>query len=363
MSSTSYSRRRRLVRGLAFASVAAAGYIFGITTDRAAAQPAPPGTLPPGVQPNAQPQPQAQADRRTVAYIYGNVPVTREELGDFLIARGGWEKLELLVNKKIIEVEARRRGVTISEAEVKKGLEDDLRGLKISQADFEKLMLPRVGKSMYEWTEDVIKPRLILTKMCKDRVKVTDDDLNKLFQNQYGEKRQARVICWSKKDLRAAQSQWAEARKSDEDFIRVAKTQADPALAAAGGLTAPLGRNSGAADLKVEKILFSLKVGEISQLIEVPAGVMCVKLVAIIPADPKMKPEGKVKEELYKVMYEKRLSEEIPKCFMELKKLAQPNLLLTGPPSTAQLREGVDNLINQAGGVPRLPGAPAPTKP
>ena len=38
-------------------------------------------------------------DKGVVACIYGNVPVTREELGEFLIARGGYEKVELVVNK------------------------------------------------------------------------------------------------------------------------------------------------------------------------------------------------------------------------------------------------------------------------
>src|SRR5262245_8762754 len=116
---------RLLGRGLAFAGVAAAGYVFGITGEPLAAQPQPglPGTppapLPAGVAPGGAPPPAAPAplpepDRRIVGYIYGNVPVTREELGDFLIARGGHEKLELLVNKKIIEIEAAKRGITVT---------------------------------------------------------------------------------------------------------------------------------------------------------------------------------------------------------------------------------------------------------
>src|SRR5438874_2664672 len=108
---------RKLLRGLAFASVAGAGYVFGITSEPVSAQPQPaPGALPavqPGgaVRPGApaaqpSPLPVPEPDKRVVAYLYGNVPVTREELGDFLIARGGHEKLELLLNKKIIEIEA-----------------------------------------------------------------------------------------------------------------------------------------------------------------------------------------------------------------------------------------------------------------
>jgi hypothetical protein len=44
-----------------------------------------------------------------------------------------------------------------------------------------------------------------------------------------------------------------------------------------------------------------------------------------------------------------------------LKVAAAPNLLLKGPPSAAEFREGVNQIINQAGGVP--PGATPMPKP
>jgi len=344
-------RGRHLLRGLAFAGVAGAGYVFGITSDSASAQPpAPPGMLP-------APQPQPEPDRRVVAYIYGNVPITREELGDFLIARGGHEKLELLINKKIIETEAARRGITVTTVEIKAGLEEDLRSLGINLGDFEKHILPRYHKTLYEWVEDVIKPRLLLTKMCRDRVKVGDQDIQMAFENRYGERRQAKVICWSREDSKTALKQWEEARKSDQDYDRVARTQADPNLAAAAGLVKPIGRYPEGEDAKVVLKLFTLKVGEMSEIIEVPAGLMCVKCVALLPADSNFKLDEKMKTTLHNELFAKKLEQEIPKYFQELKKLAAPNPILTGPPSSAEFREGVRQIINnsgvnQAGGVP-----------
>src|SRR5262245_11274195 len=164
---------RRWVQCLGLAGAAAAGYVFGLTADRATAQP--PGPLPSPI-----------ANKNIVAFIYGNVPVTREELGEFLIARGGYEKVDLLVNKKIIEVEGYRLNVTVTDTEVRAGLEEDLRGLGIDAKDFTKHVLPRYGKTLYEWTEDVIKPRLLLTKMCRNQVKVTEEDLKRMFDNKYG---------------------------------------------------------------------------------------------------------------------------------------------------------------------------------
>ena len=377
-------RRRRLVRGLALAGVAGVGYAFGITTDRAAAQQPAPAALPSAVQnvppggavrPGALPQPQPQGDKRVVAYVYGNTPIFREELGDYLIARGGAEKLELLVNKRIIEIEAARLRVTITAEEVQASLEDDLRGLGISKSDFEKHVLPKYGKSLYEWVEDVIKPRLILAKLCHDRVKVADEDVRKLFENRYGERREAKIICWSKADKKLANKQWDEARKSDEDFDRIAKMQADPNLAAACGRIKPLGRHPEAEDDIVVKTLYSMKLGEISGILEVPSGLMCIKYTTAVPAEPD-KVFAAMKETLHKELFSKRVDQEIPKYFQGLKSAAAPNLLLRGTPSEAAFREGVqnivndahvDNLVKPAGGVPptRQPAASgsAPMKP
>lgn len=344
---------RRWVQVLGLAGAAAAGYLFGITADRASAQ-----------LPGAPPLP--TADKRVVAYIYGSIPVTREELGEFLIARGGAEKLELLVNKKIIEVEAARRNVIVTDTEVEAGLNDDLKGLGVSKDDFVKHVLPRYGKTLYEWTEDVIRPRLLLGKMCRERIKITDEDLRKAFENRYGEKRQAKVICWNRKDQRAAQSQWDEARKGDVEFDRVARTQADPNLAASCGLVAPVGRYAYAEiegqNDAVEKALFSLKVGEISQLFDTPAGIMCVKLVAIIPPDTTITLD-KVRANLERDLIEAKLNLEIPKFFGELKKAAQPNLLLKGPPTQREFREGVQQLIQTSGITPPMTSPPMGTPP
>src|SRR5204862_6271846 len=120
--------------------------------------PAPAG--PPGERPPPPPVRVPEADPRVLARVYGSLPVTREDLGEFLIARGGYEKLELLVNRKIIEVEAAKRNITVTAIEVEAGLADDLKGMGITKLDFVEKVLPRYHKTLYEWTEDGTKPRI-----------------------------------------------------------------------------------------------------------------------------------------------------------------------------------------------------------
>ncbi|MBY0461153.1 MAG: hypothetical protein K2V38_27845 [Gemmataceae bacterium] len=363
--------RRQVLRGLAFAGVAVAGYLFGVSNEPAAAQPGQPqpgAGLPgtPAIQPgqpqpvpNKGPAPAPEPDRRITAYIYGNIPITREELGEFLIARGGHEKLELLVNKKIIELEAARHKVTVTPDEIKAALIEDARGLGITVDDFAKRLLPNYKKTLFEWTEDVIRPRLLLTKMCQGRIQITEDELQKMFENRFGERRQAKIITWSAKDLKIAQKQWDEARKGDAEFDSIARTQADPNLAAACGLVKPVGRHvEEGGDAIVVKTLFSLKLGEISGIIEVPAGLMCVKYVAEVKPDPNAKFDAPTKEALRKELHAQKMEREIPKLFGELKAAAKPVLYLKGPPTEAEFREGTDQIIRQA-----LPPQPTPVQP
>jgi hypothetical protein len=269
---------------------------------------------------------------RPVAFIYGNIPVTRQDLGEFLIARGGADKLELVVNKMIIEHECKKRGITVTEKEMEAALVEDLEGLSIKKADFVRAVLPRYGKTLYEWMEDVIRPRLLLSKICQGRVKVDDADLKRQFEREYGEKRQVQIIMWPNGDnLKVIQQEYGKIRESQVEYDRAARAQANPALASSAGHIKPIGRHSYAEDPIVEQIAFQLKPGEVSQILQTKQGYVVMKLHRVIPPDDKVKFED-VKPRLFKQAYDESMTQEIPKCFAELKKAADPRMLFDGPP-------------------------------
>src|SRR5688500_18444067 len=121
---------------------------------------------------------------------------------------------------------------------------EDVKGLSIKKEEFIKVVLPRYGKTYYEWMEDVVRPRLLLTKLCKDQVKVTDDDLKKMFEREYGEKRRVQVMMWPLGDnQKVIDEQWAKMRTSQDEFDSACRQQANPALASSKGHTKPLGRH------------------------------------------------------------------------------------------------------------------------
>lgn len=277
---------------------------------------------------------------RAVAYIYDTVAITREDLADFLIARGGYEKVDLLINRKIIEIECAKKGVTVTPQEMEAVLNEDMKGLGIVTRDqFLAQLLPRYNKTYYEWMEDVIKPRLQLKKLCQGEVKVMEEDLRKQFDYLYGEKRRVQMVMWPKDQVKVAQEQFAQARKNQEEYDRVARNQANPSLAAAAGHILPISKHQAEKDPLIEKVSFELKVGEISQIIEC-TGQDCyvmLKLHEIIAPAKDVTFESK-KAELEKAAFDKKVEAMIPEYFTKLKKAAKPTDPMIGPPAEWRMK-------------------------
>jgi len=182
-------------------------------------------------------------------------------------------------------------------------------------------------------------------------VQATEEELKKAFERHYGEKRQAKIILWDKAAFRQAQKDWEEARKGDAEFNRVARGQNNPNLAAAAGQVAPIGRHGDAPNPLIEKVVFELKEGELSQLFQTPAGILCVKCIGVIPPQQGVD-FAAVKPALEKEVLAKKQGQEVAALFAQLRTAANPNLILRGPPSEAENAEGIRQIINQAGVTP-----------
>jgi hypothetical protein len=299
-----------------------------------------------------------------VAYVYGNVPVTNEEFGKFLMDRGGAEKLELFVNKRIIEMEAARRNLTVTKLEMEQALNDDLAGLNnVPKSDFIKVVLPKYNKTYFEWMEDVIRPRLLLTKMCKERVKVSEENLKIEFERRYGEMRQCQMLMWPKGDAKFVTERFDKARRSQEDFDREAIAMANPALAAVKGYMKPISRHLIAEDKQIENAAFALKEGEISHVMETTQGYIVLKLHTIIKPNSEVSFE-KERPLLEKAAYEEQLAKEIPIFFAELKKAANPTFHYASPSdwrtTGGTFMDNVPSIIRPAGATQPAPQPNAP---
>lgn len=308
----------------------------------------PPDSPPKAGAPPAAPapsDPSSEYARRWVAVINGNIPITREEFGEYLIARHS-DKLELMVNRRIIDLACKQKGVEVTGAEIDAALAADLKGLQVNQKDFIDQVLKKYHKTLFEWKEDVIRPKLALAKLCRARVQVTDKDLQDAFEAYYGEKVDCRLILFPREEEKIALNTYGELRKSDEDFNRVAKQQASPTLASTGGQIKPIGRHT-TGNEELEKEAFSLQSGEISRLIATPEGIAVLKCIKRIPPD-KTKTLEKERPALEKEIIEKKIQAEIPKLFQELREQAQPKLFLKVTTTQADLERDVRRDLKSA---------------
>jgi parvulin-like peptidyl-prolyl isomerase len=319
------NKGRRLVLALAGVGLAVAGAFvaraLGLTPPAAQATNPPPATR---AEPAPPPNSVSEYTSAIVASYNGHSVITREELGEYLMARRGVEKLDTLINNRIIEKVCKERNITVNAGEIEERFAEDLKDINVDRSAFVKQFLRRADKNLYEWKEDVLRQQLLLAKLCRDRVTVSEDDIRAGFEARYGEKVDCRVIHWA--DAKQADADYDHIRNDEQAFLDVAKHQHTSALASTGGKIAAFGRHN-MENQDIEKAAFELKPGQVSPLVPVPDGVVVLRCEARIPADTSASFD-KVKSTVADEIRERKVQKEIKTIMPALRKQADPQILL-----------------------------------
>jgi hypothetical protein len=269
-----------------------------------------------------------EADKRVVAYLHGNMPIGREEFGNYLIQYYGKERIRLYVNSRIIEMAAQKRGIVVTPQEIDAIIEQDCGKMGVTKSDFVHTILKqKYGKTIDEWRNDVIRPRLMLAAMCREQITLTEPELKKVYENIYGEKVVCKIIMWTGDQKHQAFRRYDAIRNSNDEFDTEARRQPNSDLSARGGLVDPIGRHSGAATSKIEEVAFKLKEGELSEVIDAGHASLVIKCVKRIPARTEISYE-QAKPHLVKELTDRLLEIEIPKQFKKLQDEADPLFVL-----------------------------------
>jgi hypothetical protein len=280
--------------------------------------------------------------KRVVAYIYNTIPLTRSDFGEYLIERQGAERLDNFINRRIIEIACQQTGVEVTAAEVEAELATMLAGLNATPEKFEQTMLKPYHKTLYEWKEDAVRPRLLLTKLTRQRVQVTEEELQMAFEAHYGEKVDCRIIMWPKQETeKVLATVYPKIRDSEHEFDLAASHQASATLAAKGGQVEPFGRHSTGNDA-LENAAFSLHEGELSAVVGTPEGPVVIKCVKHLPPQKdKSLADPQIREKLSKEVFEKKLQIEIQRTFAELKAKANPKKFFSQAVTEDELKRQV----------------------
>lgn len=272
---------------------------------------------------------------KDVVAVVNDVPITRQQLADELIARKGRAQLEALVHRTLIEQTCKAKGVVVTDREVQEELVAEMKAsASANLLDFEKSMLSPRKTSLFEYREDVIRPRLMIQKLAESQLALTDEDLKREFACRFGPKVTIRLITF--KDQKIASKIWAEIRGNPELFIRYAKQQENIELAAVAGMMAPFGRHT--THDNIEQRAFELKPGEMSEVLQTAQQGYVVIMKEYDHPAQNVNFEDK-KELIRQSALEKKRQTEVPKIIAEIKSQASTRIKMyldtTSDPSKA----------------------------
>ncbi len=286
---------------------------------------------------------------QAVAKMGEGVPVTREEFGEYLITRYGTSKLEMLVNARIILRACKAKGITATDAEVAAALDRHVKKYQVTQEVFAKQVLKPQGSTLYQFKEDMLRPELLMSKLVREQIKATEDEIKLAYNAYHGERVECRIILYPHSEERLAMQEYAQLRDSEEAFARKAKSQPSPSLASRGGKLPPIGRNT-TGNEELEREMFSLNPGEVSRLVGSPQGFVLIKCDRRLPPDTSVK-MADIRAKLEAEVIDRKLRQEIPRFFADLRKEANPRLLLKDPNRIEDLSSTVGHDLEKAGYV------------
>lgn len=255
--------------------------------------------------------------------------------------RIGKDVLENLINRTIIQHEVSKRGLNITQAEIDAEVQKIAKRFNLPVDTWYQMLQTERDLTPIQYQRDVIWPMIALRKLAGEEIQVSENDMQKAFQRDYGPRVRVRMIMMD--NIRRANEVWEKANRNPEDFDKLAREFSVEANSRAlGGSIPPISRYSG--NQTLEDAAFRLQDGEISGLIQVESRYVILKCeghTEQVVTDIK-----DVWNELYQQLQEEKTQERIAVVFEDLKKETRVDNYLTNT-STGGAAGGAG--IQQAG--------------
>jgi parvulin-like peptidyl-prolyl isomerase len=272
-----------------------------------------------------------------VATVNGD-PISLQELGQECMLRHGDEVLESEISKLLLKQALSTANVTVSQADLDAEMRhaaelagelDDKGNVDLTKWVAKITEQNHVSKEIY--IEDAVWPSAALKKLTAKNVQVTDEDIAKGYEANYGERVRCRAIVCSQ--MRRAQEVWDKARRnpSVEFFGELAEQYSEePQSKSLRGEIPPIGKNGG--QKPVEDVAFQLADGQLSGIIQVG------EKFVILRCEGRTKPENmdldQVRNILKQDIFEKKLRIAMAEKFDEINSNARVDNYLAGTSHT-----------------------------
>ncbi|MFE3577190.1 peptidylprolyl isomerase [Lysinibacillus sp. NPDC059133] len=232
--------------------------------------------------------------------------ILQTELDDALREQYGTEVLDTLINNKIVELEAKKEDVSVSEDSIQEEYEE----LAESYGGEESLQNALEANGL---TEQSVKDNIRMYQLTKNviaaSIDISDEEVAQYFEDNkdnYGQKEQIVASHILLEDEATAKDVLAKV-KAGEDFSELAKTYSiDSSTNEAGGEIGYISR--GQMDEKFEEAAFGLEKGSVSDIVQTSDGYHIIKVTEKVPAEEAVFED--IKDEVYATVLEERINDE-----------------------------------------------------
>ena len=299
------------------------------------------------------PQPGQQTGQKrisTMATVNGR-PISRQQLANEAMRRFGKDVLESIINKLLVMNELKEQGIQITERDINQAITDKAETFGLSADRYLKLIESKRDIKIDQYKNDIVWNELALRRIAEAQIQVTNDELDKRMEFEFGAKVQVRQIALT--DLEAAKTLREILRAEPENFEKLAKQHSiDTNSAAMGGLLPPIRRNSGFPEF--ENVAFSLQPGQISEVFKVDGAFLVLRCERVFPAEELTKEQvTQVHERLVEEITRDKLRSSAVDLFRSLQDSAQIINVMNDPglskqmPGVAATVNGIKVLKNQ----------------
>ncbi|HOX37392.1 MAG TPA: peptidyl-prolyl cis-trans isomerase [Candidatus Brocadiia bacterium] len=262
--------------------------------------------------------------------MVGGQSVTREQFGNILIQEFGSELIDAMIDRVLIDQQARKEDVTASDQEVNQRIKDAAR-VKIENKARDQGMtyaefLDKIEKN--GMSPEELETQVIIQTICRGdvistiqaekivgkEVVISDEEVQRFYQRNFGEKVELlRITARTRNDafrLKKMVEQGA-------DFANTARSESVDLSAPKGGQMPPV-----SADWDNWEAVKDLKIGEVSKVFTTEEGHCFVKVMKrSIPEDAK--PYEEIKERIREVLKEERIRNRIEAWLKVLRESAK----------------------------------------
>ena len=245
----------------------------------------------------------------------GNEKITKDDLYEVLEKQYGSTALDTLINNKIVELEAEKEKITVSDKEVKEELNNFI--ADYGGEDKFNAALESSNVSLSDFKKDVENFKKI-EKLLEPSIKITDDEMKTYFEqnkenfNQAAQVEASHILV----EDEATANEVEKKLVAGEDFAELAKTYSkDTSNAENGGQLGYFG--AGEMLEPFEKAAFAMKVGEISKPVKTDYGYHIIKVTGKKEAKTAVYEDHK--DEIKKALFDEKVNSEYPTWLAEKK--------------------------------------------